>query len=66
MKKQIQCCLASTILILSAECPSAQAEKAVAERIYFVQQDGLSAMVYTTSRTGSCIFFQTPGSGQVT
>jgi chemotaxis protein MotB len=51
MKKQIQCCLATSILILSAECSSAQADNAVAERIYFVQQDGRSAMVYTTSRT---------------
>lgn len=51
MKKQIQCCLAITILVLSAVLPSAQADTAVLERIYFVQQDGRHAMAYTTSRT---------------
>jgi chemotaxis protein MotB len=51
MKKRIQYCLAVTLPALSTVCTSAQADDAVSERIYFVQQDGRHAMVYTTSRT---------------
>lgn len=51
MKKFIQCCMAVTMLVLPAVFSSAQAAEAVTERIYFVQQDGRHALVYTTSRT---------------
>ena len=41
----------TAIFVLSTLYQPAQAADAVSERIYFVQQDGRSAMVYTTSRT---------------
>ena len=51
MKRLFQCCMVVTILILPGIFSSAQAENAISERIYFVQQDGRHALVYTTSRT---------------
>ena len=51
MKKQIQRSLAIAILSLSGSFSPAQAENAVSERIYYVQEGGKQALVYTTSRT---------------
>ena len=51
MKRLFQCCMAVTILLLPGIFSSAQAGNAISERIYFVQQDGRHALVYTTSRT---------------
>jgi flagellar motor protein MotB len=51
MKRLFQCCMAMTILVLTGVYSTAQAENAISERIYFVQQDGRHALVYTTSRT---------------
>jgi len=51
MKRLFQCCMAVAIFILPGIVTSAQAENAISERIYFVQQDGRHALVYTTSRT---------------
>ena len=51
MKKLSQYCLAVAIPVLSVAMSSVRADDAVSERIYFVQQDGRHAMVYTTSRT---------------
>ena len=51
MKKNIQRSLAIAILTLPCLFSTAQAENAVSERIYYVQQDGKQALVYTTSRT---------------
>jgi len=51
MKNPIQCLFVTSALVLSAVLPTAQADAAVSERIYFVQQDGRHAMAYTTSRT---------------
>ena len=51
MKRLFQCCMAITILVLPGIFTSAQAGNAISERIYFVQQDGRHALVYTTSRT---------------
>lgn len=39
------------ILAVSGALTVAQADNAISERIYFVQQDGRHALVYTTSRT---------------
>jgi flagellar motor protein MotB len=43
--------MAVTILIITGIITPALAENAISERIYFVQQDGRHALVYTTSRT---------------
>ena len=51
MKRLLQCCMTIAILVLPGIFTSAQAENAISERIYFVQQDGRHALVYTTSRT---------------
>ena len=51
MNKPSQYCLAIAIPVLSVAMSSVWADDAVSERIYFVQQDGRHAMVYTTSRT---------------
>jgi chemotaxis protein MotB len=51
MKKPIQFYLAAIMFALPALFSSAMADDAVSERIYYVQQDGRHAMVYTTSRT---------------
>ena len=51
MKKPSQYCLSLAIPVLSVAMSSVRADDAVSERIYFVQQDGRHAMVYTTSRT---------------
>jgi len=51
MKQPSPYCLAVAIPLLAAAVSSVRADDAVSERIYFVQQDGRHAMVYTTSRT---------------
>ena len=51
MKRLFRCCMAVAVLLLPGIFSSAQAENAISERIYFVQQDGRHALVYTTSRT---------------
>jgi flagellar motor protein MotB len=51
MSKPIQCCLGVTVLTLFTLASASQAGTALSERIYFVQQDGRHALVYTTSRT---------------
>ncbi len=51
MKRSVQCCMAATVLLLAVCYSSAQAGNAVSERIYFLQQDGRHALVYTTSRS---------------
>ena len=51
MKRLFQYCMAVTILALQGVSSSALAGDAISERIYFVQQDGRHALVYTTSRT---------------
>ena len=51
MKKQIQRSLAIAVLILPGFFSTAQAENTFSERIFYVQEDGKQAMVYTTSRS---------------
>jgi chemotaxis protein MotB len=51
MKKSIQYCLAATLILLPAVTSPLMAADAISERIYYIQQDGRHAMVYTTSRT---------------
>jgi len=51
MKKLSRFCQAVAITVIPALFSSAMAADAVSERIYYVQQDGRQAMVYTTSRT---------------
>jgi len=51
MKKPINFYLAAIITALPTLFSSAVADDAVSERIYYIQQDGRHAMVYTTSRT---------------
>lgn len=51
MKRLFLYCIAVTILALQGVSTSALAGDAISERIYFVQQDGRHALVYTTSRT---------------
>ncbi len=51
MKNKIQSCLAATLLLFSATLSPVYADSAVSERIFFIQQDGRHAMVYTTSRS---------------
>jgi chemotaxis protein MotB len=50
MKKTTQYIFIQTIL-LSSILPVAHADQAVSERIYFIQEDGRHALVYTTSRS---------------
>lgn len=54
--------------VLASAGSAASAENAVSERIYFVQQDGRHALVYTTSRTDyddyRIWFHQRPGFNQ--
>jgi chemotaxis protein MotB len=50
MKKAIKYLFITTILI-SSPISTAYADQAVSERIYFIQEDGRHAMVYTTSRS---------------
>ena len=51
MKELSKYCLAAAMTLLPALFSSAMAADAVSERIYYVQEDGRQAMVYTTSRT---------------
>jgi chemotaxis protein MotB len=51
MKNTIQCFLALNLTLLSAAFAPLYADSAVSERIYFIQQDGRHALVYTTSRS---------------
>lgn len=51
MRKAIHYCLAAAVTALSPVCSAADAADAISERIYFLQQDGRQALVYTTSRT---------------
>ena len=68
MAKPIEYCLGISALALSAFTLPSQASDALSERIYFVQQDGRHALVYTTSRTDmenyNLWFRQQPGSGE--